>query len=208
MKGNIKLIVGILIGALISGVVTYAATATFLADNVMYHNRTVQDALDTLYEMATGIRGSGAFEKDEQLIPNMTANDAPSGTASASSAYSGRPAYLAFSGRSTNLSDGTTFWYTTQTNSEYIQYTWDDEVIIDYIEFKHHVETAVTIQYLNDQNIWTDIYYFPVSGSGDRVSLANYYLPSSIKTTAIRFQFDEGSKGFLSKVTVSGMKKI
>ena len=48
MKGNIKLIIGIIIGALISGVTIYAATQLY-ANQISYKDGTVEDALNDIY---------------------------------------------------------------------------------------------------------------------------------------------------------------
>ena len=207
MKGNIKLIIGIIIGASISGFITYAATQ-IEANQVYYNNKTLNNSLDQLYFLATGNNEAGAYIYSEKLIPNMTSLTQPSGTITASSTHTGRPAYQAFSGKALNLSDGSTFWYTSNTNNEYIQYTWDEAILIHEITYKHHVRMAEYIQYLNSNNEWVNIQYVPSSGNDERTNTVRITLDSMIKTTAIRWQFIEGSNGFLAEANIKGMAKL
>ena len=51
LKNNSKLFIGIMIGLCISGIVVYAST--ILASNILYKDRTVEEAMDELFEKAS-----------------------------------------------------------------------------------------------------------------------------------------------------------
>ena len=53
MKGNIKLVIGIIIGILISGTVAFAASNVY-ANSIVYNNTTVDVALNDLYNRLYG----------------------------------------------------------------------------------------------------------------------------------------------------------
>ena len=71
IKSNIKLVIGIIIGSVISGTTVYAATILFASNQVSYDNTTsgmnatnVQDALDELYTKANTWIDPSTIETD------------------------------------------------------------------------------------------------------------------------------------------------
>ena len=71
-----------------------------------------------------------------KLIPRMTSDTAPKGSCSASYVYSGRYAYYGFTTVGNgDLSQASDFWYNNNGSGNYIQYNFDEEVIVSKIGF-------------------------------------------------------------------------
>lgn len=88
----------------------------------------------------------------------MTSHTLPYGKASASSEYSGRPAYQAFNGKIPNPTDGTTFWLASSYNAgEWLEYQFSEVVTITSFKFSTLKNINFKLQYFGN-SAWVDAY--------------------------------------------------
>ena len=198
-----KIVCGIILCFLISGVVVFAS-ASYLASNIEYKGRMLDEVLDDLYDKSDECSSTGEWLSFNivSLIPIMSGDSTPSGLIEYSSYYPYRDPYHAFNGEAVNLGNANTFWTTSTTNNEWISYTWGSNVTINYISFAIMNQTGLTIQYKKD-NQWVDLKTFDIIDSSGTVRREEIAV-NSINTNAIKFQYVNGSYGFLSEVKVKG----
>ena len=144
------------------------------------------------------------LKSTESLIPNMTSYTEPSGKVDKSDEYPGRLAWQAFSGRSINIYDGSTFWLSNTANA-WVSYEWENEVSINKIIFFKHIQSSVKVQYIKD-GIWIDIQEFEYDGSADNFIEKQISFQNFIKTKSIRFFSSSNSAIAIGGVKVLGIK--
>ena len=79
MKGNIKLIIGVLIGMVISGITVYAAKEVY-ANNIKYKDTNVESALNDLFDVAENYeckKGHFIMTEDDRVNGKQIANFSP-----------------------------------------------------------------------------------------------------------------------------------
>ena len=87
----------------------------------------------------------------------MTGPTLPYGKASASSEYTGRPAYQAFNGKPPVITDGTTFWMAATRNvGEWLEYQFAQPVSITKFKFSALVDISFNLQRYSD-NEWINV---------------------------------------------------
>lgn len=119
------------------------------------------------------------------LVPNMTSYTLPYGRVSASSEYSGRPAYQAFNGKPPIITDGTTFWMASSRNiGEWLEYQFAQPVSITKFKFSALVDISFNLQRYSD-NEWINV----LSGSleaNSNFKSKEYTIDGRIVTSRVR----------------------
>lgn len=143
------------------------------------------------------------------LVPNMTNYTLPYGKASASSEYSGRPAYQAFSGKTPNPADGTTFWLAASYNAgEWLEYQFNQPVSISSFKFSTLKTLSFKLQYFSD-GAWIDAHIGKAESDGVKFTAKECTLDGRIVTSGVRIYISvAGTDIVLSAVQFYGSKLV
>lgn len=149
------------------------------------------------------------FKTSVALVPNMTAPTLPYGKASASSEYSGRPAYQAFNGKIPNPTDGTTFWLASSYNAgEWLEYQFSEAVSITSFKFSTLKNINFKLQYFGN-SAWVDAYVGRAESDGVYFTAKECALDGRVVTSRVRIYITAaGADIALGAVQFYGSKLI
>lgn len=129
------------------------------------------------------------MDEPQPLIPVMTADSMEFGTASASSSFSGSPAYMAFDG------NDATFWRnnTAATSGIWLKYQSERKNIIKRIELKIQCEVGNSTRTLklfyNSNSSWTELTNATATWTGDIIYDYSFDCPDNFETDGIMIEF-------------------
>ena len=158
-----------------------------------FSNSTITSINELLQKLANDVYPKTLM----QLIPDMTSNTTPYGSASANYVYSGRYAYYGMKHSvAPSIYDGTSLHYM-NSHGDYLQYDFENLSIINKITFKGGVGDTPTsdgksyygIYYLDKENNLIELdnqCYFVNKMSGDYFTDVEYDITIPITAKAIR----------------------
>ena len=193
IKKNIKLLIGIIIGILISGSAVIAETI-IEANHIKYSNSktektNVQDAIDELYELSENLRHNNFASLI--LKNNKVINKKPTLTTSSNNTSDESGLY-----KSTNTNSGTTYYFRGNVENNYVNFAGFTWRIV-------RINEDGTIRIVMQDGINNDTKYTFNSNTNNYTYM--YYTNSQIKSKLESwYQANIGSKADLAKNVASG----
>ena len=190
MKGNIKIIIGILIGIIISGITVFASSQIY-ANQISYGSGTVADALNYLYSRVDNVsnqsavdttvnllNGANTYSVNKGLVPVLSSNTGSNGVAFCNDkVYSDYSCYKAFNNELSGADHYNWASYVLEGNYGYIGYQFNEATSANmfYVNTKKSdnnngvVMTEFTLQGSNDGVNWTNLTSTINQGAGKAI---------------------------------------